>query len=518
MRLLIVEDEFYTRQGIVDNLDLAGLGIDEIRQADDGLHALEEAASFTPDIVLTDVRMPRMDGVALARELRKLHPDCRIVFMSGYADREYLKAAIELKAVDFVDKPFRSKDLRRALCAAVDACRAEAKARVLAQEGIPLVHAEIALLLVGPETGVEQAVRMLKAAGNEVTENSPLCVAVVRPADGPLPADAASRRRFLASAEAEAARHSLACVGSITAEGHAVLVFFAPPGREYLLHRREITAALSRLFSSAGLLAGVGKTVRSLTAARESCLSARAALDAAFFLGEGAIAFDDPLAPLPIPPEDKTLVEFQAFLDREDPEGANALVRSLGELMKASGSRDARLARDLHLKLLLRLVSFAARRGIDPFEPGESEQVLSQEIERCGTLDRAAALTEKRIEAVFRKIAEHRADGRVVAEVKEFIHRNFSSPSLSVCAIAEAVGLSEAYVCRLFREATGGTVHGYVVEYRIARAKEMLSGRNPPKIAEVAAYTGFSDANYFARAFRNATGITPSAYRERNLL
>jgi two-component system, response regulator YesN len=155
MRLLIAEDEYYTRQGIMDEIDLAAIGVDEVAQADDGVNALRIAEAFRPDIVLADVRMPRMDGIAMSFELRKSFPHCHIVIMSGYADKEYLKSAIELKAVSYIEKPFRTRELREVLARAVSLChqernREEREAALLkrAQTGMPLLRGEVALMLV----------------------------------------------------------------------------------------------------------------------------------------------------------------------------------------------------------------------------------------------------------------------------------------------------------------------------------------------------------------------------------
>ena len=99
MKLLIVDDEQLTRKGIQESLDLKALSVDQVILADDGLHGLEEAKKNSPDLVLTDVRMPRMTGVEMAERILKEDPDVSIVFMSAYSDKEYLKAAIKLKAV-----------------------------------------------------------------------------------------------------------------------------------------------------------------------------------------------------------------------------------------------------------------------------------------------------------------------------------------------------------------------------------------------------------------------------------
>ena len=119
INLLIVDDEIFTREGLLEMLPLDQLGITETRQAFDGIDALNVAKDFEPNILLTDVRMPRMNGIELAFEIRKLYPECSIIFMSGYSDKEYLKSAIALKAITYVEKPIELDELEDAIKSAI---------------------------------------------------------------------------------------------------------------------------------------------------------------------------------------------------------------------------------------------------------------------------------------------------------------------------------------------------------------------------------------------------------------
>ena len=119
MKLLIADDEKLTREGIISSIDWKSLGISEIYQVDDGIHGLELAKDVHPDIVLSDVRMPRLDGIEMASRLRELFPNINIIFMSGYSDKEYLKAAIKLKAISYVEKPIDPEEIREAVLEAL---------------------------------------------------------------------------------------------------------------------------------------------------------------------------------------------------------------------------------------------------------------------------------------------------------------------------------------------------------------------------------------------------------------
>ena len=117
MKLLIVDDEELTRTGVISSIDWQSIGIQEVLQADDGINGIEMARVHRPDIVLCDVRMPRLDGIAMLEQLEEILPDIVPVFMSGYSDKEYLKAAIKLKAVNYIEKPLNPVEIRDAIMA-----------------------------------------------------------------------------------------------------------------------------------------------------------------------------------------------------------------------------------------------------------------------------------------------------------------------------------------------------------------------------------------------------------------
>ena len=113
--LLIVDDEWQTRKGLRELVDWQALGIEVVGDAGDGQEALRQLEHLKPDILLTDVRMPHMDGIELARQARTLLPQIAIVFISVYSDAEYLRNALRLEAVDYLYKPIHMEELKKAM-------------------------------------------------------------------------------------------------------------------------------------------------------------------------------------------------------------------------------------------------------------------------------------------------------------------------------------------------------------------------------------------------------------------
>jgi two-component system response regulator YesN len=526
MRLLIVDDEYYTRQGIVNDLDLRRVGIEEVAEADDGLNALEVARSFAPDIVLADVRMPRMDGVAMSHELRKAFPRCRLVFMSGHADKEYLKAAIEVGALRYIEKPFRNEELRDVLAEAVSQVRAEAERerretdlRTRAAVGDPLLRAQIASMLIEERPDPGTLAQALEAASLTALLHTTNVVALLGSETGRFPADSAWKARFSQALDLALSQTALAGMAAHLSTERVVIVLYPRSGRSRAPGERGVAVLIERLFavlSYPGLLAGVGDPGAGQAGVHTSFLTATGALQRAFFLEAGRLC-TGAAAKTAIHAPVSDVDELQGHLDHEDGPAAAAHVRSICARWRAADSCDVSGARDHITRLLHRLLAYAERRGIDPYVPPESERALGEQVERVGSLRALEALLVGHIDLVFERLSERGEVGRLVGAMKHAIHREYARSTLGLADIAACARVSEAHACRLFKEQTGQTIHTYVVGYRLARAKELLADPRLPKMTDVAERTGFSDAGYFARVFRRAVGMTPSEYRERRL-
>ena len=115
MKLLIVDDERITRESLTRYIDWNGLGISEVQMVENGVQALEICATFVPDILLCDIKMPKMDGITFCKRFREFNNDCDIIFLSGYPDKENLKAALHIRALDFLEKPLNIEDVTNTL-------------------------------------------------------------------------------------------------------------------------------------------------------------------------------------------------------------------------------------------------------------------------------------------------------------------------------------------------------------------------------------------------------------------
>ena len=113
--IMIVEDEYLVRQGIASLVNYEQFGMQVIAQAENGIEAWQKVQENPADILLTDINMPQMNGLELAKLVRDQAPKCHIVFLTGYDDFDYARTAIKLGADDYLLKPFSKDDVEEML-------------------------------------------------------------------------------------------------------------------------------------------------------------------------------------------------------------------------------------------------------------------------------------------------------------------------------------------------------------------------------------------------------------------
>ncbi len=158
MTLLFIEDEVYTRIGVVESVRWEALGITRLETASDGKAGLEKLA-LRPDIVLTDIRMPYHTGLEIAAQAKKNDPDCEIVILSSHSDKEYLFKAISLSTVAYIEKPVDVEELSQALSQAVQ--RRRQSLRLKKMDGLERPSCETLRQLLGKAVSVSHPTRMM---------------------------------------------------------------------------------------------------------------------------------------------------------------------------------------------------------------------------------------------------------------------------------------------------------------------------------------------------------------------
>ena len=114
-RVFLVEDEIITREGIRDNVDWGRAGFEFCGEASDGEMALPLIEETKPDVLITDIKMPFMDGLQLSKIIREYMPWVKVVILSGHNEFEYAQSAVKLGVTEYLLKPVSAQDLHKTL-------------------------------------------------------------------------------------------------------------------------------------------------------------------------------------------------------------------------------------------------------------------------------------------------------------------------------------------------------------------------------------------------------------------
>lgn len=115
LKILIVDDEEMVRKGIILEVDWAAMGCVVVGEASNGEEGLAAVERYNPNCIITDIRMPKMDGISMLRELRSRGCKAHVILLTAYSDFEYARSALQLGADDYLLKPFRDQDLMAAI-------------------------------------------------------------------------------------------------------------------------------------------------------------------------------------------------------------------------------------------------------------------------------------------------------------------------------------------------------------------------------------------------------------------
>jgi len=537
-RLLIVDDEAIITDGIAEIMN--GLGIPglEICKAYSGTEALDWLNSTRIDIVLSDIRMPELDGLELLEIIRRDWPRCRVIFLTGYNDFDPVYRAIQswgvryllktegyAKVIAAVEETLRELDegirtdtlLQQAreqritletlahgdyfrhLLLGTGGGAAEVLKEDFRKLHVPLDPAMPVMLVLGSlvhaassgsYAGRQEAALAAKLLGDAYFHDKTNCVGIidrygdllwlVQPLGGAESSDASFKgvTRFL---EGMLELIQAACSDSLGIET-AFTILGTPFGWE------SLPGAYDRLRQMQHQRAGDGSSMVMTVQAEP--------LDMTGHPREGLRA--EKLEPLAGLLEAGRRDEFMESL------------RELSEAVLSDPSADTVQVMELYYSVALMLLGYINRRQVaDRFAAAELMR-----FEAHASWQEAIAYlagTADHLFALRRSGENKRAEG-VIEGICAYVERHIAD-ELSIIRIASLFHFNPAYLSRLFKQVSGQNLSDYIEEARIRQAKLLLAAEDL-RVHEVGARVGYESPHSFTRFFKKATGMTPQEYRE----
>ncbi len=518
MKVFLVDDEIAIRENLRNSFPWEENGFQLVGEAPDGEMALPMIRDLNPDILLTDIRMPFMDGMALCAEVRRVMPWIGVVILSGYDDFSYAQKAIPLGVREYLLKPITARELLNALKRVAGQIEEERRA----QESMASLRRDVVsgnqflreklLASLFTEEGDrfedEQLMRQMRQMGVNLAAG---CYVVIDIAFS-LSGEARARARSALSALAEATGGSVFTCGMAHGARALVLGDNERDAEERAYSFAASAAHLPQLENCEELRLSIGETVNDYYDIRRSMQTARHVRHAAAGQGEGRRIIgvgelDNATTPL-------NTLELSPLYERLQYASARELDAVLSEYTERLGSGAE--GRELALGYLRIAAVIAARHivsdaGADPQDV--LDEALIAEALRSDGMEAVRALL---LSAMACRDRSGRGLGQTpVGRARAFLSQRYSDPNLMLQDVAGEVSMSQSHFSTVFAQETGITFTQYLTALRIGKAKELLAATNM-RSSEIAFAVGYNDAHYFSYLFKKQTGVTPSEYRREN--
>ena len=530
LKVFLAEDEFIIREGIKNNIDWQAYGYEFCGEASDGELAFPLIQKTRPDILITDIKMPFVDGLALSRLVKKELPETEIIILSGYEEFDYAKEAIQIGVARYLLKPINGETLLQEIDSVAEIILGKQKEKEIrkkyqkemeenslrdqmdlfqhlvtgdcSMEELLSVADKLDLKIMAPWYSI--VLLKIQSMKHDYEEYSGSIVVVderiakLAEPEHVLVFDRALEGRaflFKADSEEELLAYQKEYLGDVkeVLSGYANLRYFGGIGTP-VNRLREIPASFedaSHAFAHRYLVA-------------ESCI-----LDSSLLMQEGAAEHED-FRISAVNPEQIDRTKMQEFLRTGDLDEVIYFVDEFfGKL--DGGAMKSRIFRQyITMDAYFSIADFLKGLGLQKDEieaPDQDSSILQDEKSAMDyivrIMNKALVLREKRASSRYED---------VVSEVIHYIEDNYAQEELSLNLLASHVNFSPNHLSMIFSQQTGQTLIRYLTDYRMNRAKELLRCSSK-KSSVISMEVGYKDPHYFSYLFKKTQGMTPTQYR-----
>ncbi|MCR5357593.1 MAG: response regulator [Lachnospiraceae bacterium] len=533
LKVFLAEDEFVVREGIKNNIDWAGHGYEFVGEAADGELALPLIARLKPDIVITDIKMPFMDGLELSRLIKKEFPWIEIIILSGYAEFDYAKEAISIGVAHYLTKPINGNELLAQIDGLKKRIEDKKRERALKEKYIAEMaensiedKRRLFRHMVSGDLSLPELLELARSLDTDISAGQYNVVLFQMISSHHTSTEYSGSVVSLYEKVEEAAANEGALIFDRNLEGKA-FVLRADSPEDIEAARERLTGQISELLSGyehVRYYGGIGLPVGRLTGLPESFRQASHAYAHRFFTEKnGFRIFEDSRTEADeteesfslssIDPDKISRSRIIGFLRTGQKDEISyfmdELIGNIGEnAMKAATFRQY-LATEVYFSVSAFAEEIGAERNeIETFDP------VSGEIrDKESALDYFTRIMSKAIELRDAGVSNRYLS--VIDEVKRYIDENYGDEELSLNKIAGHVNFSPNHLSMVFSAQTGMTFIKYLTDYRMNKAKELLRCTNK-RGSDISYEVGYKDPHYFSYLFKRTQGMTPTQYRERS--
>ncbi len=532
-KIMIVDDEEEIRLGIIKKIDWNENGFIVVGDAENGQEALEKAEKLQPDVIMTDIKMPFMDGLELGKKLVELMPSTKIIVFSGYDDFEYAHKAIKINVVEYVLKPINSvelievlKRLREQLDKEYNEKRNLESLYKYYVKSLPVIREQF---LVGAIEGkITEEKWKEQAEDLSIDFNYEYVNVALIHADGTLELNEGSNE--LIQKETSLVPISIKNIVDETLYKYCKFVSFLYSDTVVVIGNfqmeeeilsfikgiNEICKVYERIMNLT-ISAGIGYTYSGFSEIRSSYRTARNALDYRFILGTGkAIYIDD------VEPDNSIQLRFdeeeeRAMLNSIKIASEDEIAETIDNLFKKI--EDLLLPFNQYRIYIMEMMT-SLLKLIQTYKL-EMNDIFGGDFNCYSYLDSFDSIHEvkkwliQKAVKVNISIKKERINSSMllIEKAKEYIGENYSDCDISVEKLCSELHVSPTYFSTIFKRETGMNFVNYLTSVRLEEAVKLLNTTDH-KTYIIADKVGYPEANYFSYVFKKEFGVSPSKYRK----
>lgn len=533
-KIVIVDDEVEVREGIKESIDWERHGFECIGDYRNGSEALEAIAELRPDLVLSDICMPFMDGIELTRQIHLNYPYIKVIILTGHDEFDYAQKALRLKVHDYIVKPITANELRQLLDKVKDEMDKEAENRenlsllkMQLHQSLPLLRERFLEQLVGG-TMRDDRVQERFAYFSLPPIAPPYLVVAIDIDDF----DDIKKEKW--QNDPELFRSAAFNIVQEVTEGKNAIVFRTREERmvvifsgeaeegtyETALHVSEVIRFCMEKYLKFTVTVGVGTLCGSFHELPQSYNGAISALDYRFLHGKNKVISIQDMEGAKKPTQQLDIEwnrRFATLIKTGTLEEAHLLTGQLISNLKASLMPIGACYLQIQAIIIAIMTTIHELAGHDSAH-FQGHDIVIKDINRFKTLDEIETWLKSICREAISYISEQRNDQTKmqVRSVTEYIDEHYSDENLTVDDLCRHVHLSRSYFSTVFKQHKEQTIMEYVTRVRIEKAKDLLQ-HTVLRSYEVGAKVGYSDPQYFSVLFKKNTGTSPKEYREKLL-
>lgn len=524
--VLMVDDEEEVIEIISKKLNWEEMGFKICGRARNGMEALEMAEELSPDVVMSDIKMPYMDGLELARELKKRFLDIRIIIFSGFDDFEYAKKAIGLEVEEYLLKPIDSAEIRQVfekMRIQLDEERNRQnnieRLQTYYQKSLPLMQENFFISLIEGSLSEDKIKESLNYYRIELS-GPYYAISVIHTSMNEIPTGISPRMLNLSVRQLTEKWAQNGRKNYIFSYQENVISLVELTSREEITRYTDECdrfCKLAKRTCQAVVSIGIGRVVDRICDLCISYSEARESLSYRVLYGTGTaiyIAEVEPRGQQADLRENKGLHLIFKQIKMGDEESVSEAVNQYIMSLKQA-KLNIQGFRLLMMELLTGLYRFCSNNGINTeIVYPENEDIYARFLQMDSLNELSSWLLD--IALSLRKIIQQRRISKnwsFVSQAKEFVRENYSNSELTIDMVCSSLNVSAAYFSTVFKKETGKTFIGYLTEYRMERAVDLLIEKNE-KTYIIAQKVGYSDPNYFSYVFKKWFGMSPTKYKK----